>query len=208
MGRSVHCNICKKGFKTLNSKNQHRRRQHGEQYSCRFECGRIYRQKRSQTYHERTCESNPTAAQVGHGVNQQYHVASSDGTMTEVRTAHNGNYKLFRKEAQIKTSFKENLEHIITTDVSTVVKNLHGNNKFCIAITVIFQKVLHREIFSNPPIYFTTTPTPTTKAATLTDILDGMGKDLYTQIEAYTQNGSGWRLYEIRNVDVQVSSFL
>ena len=207
MGKAVYCNICSKEFKTVNGRNRHKRMLHKDgnilKYSCRFECGRMYTVNDSKIRHERTCDLNPNI-HIGYGIHQQYYSATSGGAMKEVQTAHKGNYKLYRKEAHIKKSFKENLENIISDDVSVVIKNQQGNIKFCIAITVIFQKALQKEVFTDPPIYFTTTPTPTTSASTLANILDGMAKDLNSQIDTYTKNGSGWKVYEIKHVDVQV----
>ena len=206
MSKLFYCEICMKEFKSRSGRNKHKKtHSYHEQYTCFYDCGRKYLKKERKIQHERTCELNP-AIRIGYGVHQQHYTATTNGEMKEMQTAHNGNYKLYRKEVQIKSHFKERLEEIIADDVIKVVRNQQRNNKFYIAITVIFQKTLHKEIFTDPPIYFTTTPTPTTNASTLMNILDEMGKHLYKKIEAYTQNGSGWRLYEIRNVDVQVST--
>ena len=80
--------------------------------------------------------------------------------------------------------------------------------KFQVTVSCIFRKTLQEWVYSEPPPYFKSIPVKTTTSMKLKEILREMYLDLWNQIEEYIKNGSGWNLYKLCNIDVQVSSRL
>ena len=81
--------------------NRHIKRIHrGERVHCKHGCGRSYVKKcDSLHHHERTCDSNPDAAHIGGGINQQHHDSTrpADKRMRQVNSLHGDNFRMYRK---------------------------------------------------------------------------------------------------------------
>ena len=124
------------------------------------------------------------------------------------KTAHNNNYKLLRKEINSTENIQKRMRDTVIHDIYDIITKERNNIKFQVTVSCIFQKTLQEWVYTEPPPYFKTTPVKTTSNTKLKEILKEMYLDLWNQIEEYIKNGSGWNLYQLCNIDVQVSSRL
>ena len=203
---------CNKTVFSRGGRDKHMRMKHSQQVKihCQFKCGKMYpRGSASLRYHERTCDKNQRNM-IGYGIQQQYHVPQSH-TPKEFyvkKTAHNENYKLLRKEVDSTENIQKRMRDVVMHDIYDIITKERNNIKFQVTVSCIFRKTLKEWVYTEPPPYFKTTPVKTTTSTNLKEILREMYLDLWNQIEEYIKNGSGWNLYQLCNVDVQVSSRL
>ena len=211
-------NTCMRRFSSRNNLNYHIKSSHGQlkRTPCKYGCGKTYAAKsHSLRYHERTCNvaigsgcrqqhyNNPQDIFQHHHHHQQQRGTSSS-YMELVESAHKKCYKLYRKVYKVKKNIKTILRYGIITDVRNVIEKITNNVKFMLTISCIFQKSQYKDIFSDPPIFFKTLPIKTTSSTPLKVILEEMFLDIWNQIEEFIKNGSGWVLYKLENIDLQV----
>ena len=209
------CPDCNKVFASRSGRDRHKRTRHGQQEKvhCQFKCGKMFQIRSSSLqYHEKTCDNNP-GIMVGHGIQHQYYVPRRQQNHTSKtfyvkRTAHNDNYKLLRNEVNSTENIQERLRDVVIHDIYDIITKEKNNIKFQVTVSCIFQKTLREGIFTEPPPYFKTTPVKSTSSINLKEIVRGMYLDLWNQIEEYIKNGSGWSLYQLCNIDLQVGSIL
>ena len=115
---------------------------------------------------------------------------------------------MYRQEVHRTTLIQASLRHIIRHDIKQFLQAVQQNIKFMVTVSCIFQKALRPEIYSIPPIYFKSAPIRTTQACDIDEILDGIYQDIWTKIEDFTMNGSGWIMYKLLNIDIEVSKML
>ena len=200
---------CNKTFFSRSGRDRHVKLKHAQQAKvyCQFECGRMYPSgSDSLRYHERTCDKNQRNM-IGYGIHQQYH-APQRYTPKEFyvkKTAHEKNYKLLRKELNITENIQKRMRDVVMHDIYNTITKERNNIKFQVTVSCIFRKTLQEWVYSEPPPYFKSIPVKTTTSMKLKEILREMYLDLWNQIEEYIKNGSGWNLYQLCNIDVQVS---
>ena len=206
---------CQKVFKSRSGRDKHARRTHQihERKYCRHGCGKSYIIRSNHlNYHERTCDYNPDGAMIGRGISQQYfeEAGTSDECtrMELIKSSHERNYRIYRSHLAEKSNIPERLRDVIMHDARDVIKSERDNVKFMITATVIYEKAMRPGVFTDPPVYFKTTPVATTHVHSIDEVLDGMYEHVLEQILAYQQNGSGWIMQELRNIDLQVCTIL
>ena len=203
---------CNKSFKTRTNRDRHRRLKHygsRRRVHCVYKCGRTYFENtNSLIFHQRTCDNNTT---IGYGLTQQFNerstsntVADGDGVFKLVKTAHEGNYKLFRMELHTQVDIQSHLREGIMQDVKRILQKEHRNVKFSVAINCKFKKALRPNVITDPPIFFRTMPTCTTQAIQLDEVLNNMYEHLWNQVEQFVRNGSGWIIQSLEHIDMQV----
>ena len=79
-----------------------------------------------------------------------------------------------------------------------------NNIKYYITCKFIFGKVNRPGVYTDPPIYLSTEPIATTRSRPVEDILRQKYEELVEKIETFVQNGSGWILKEILDVDLRI----
>lgn len=199
---------CNKQFNSRSGRNRHIRTTHRKtrKILCKHGCGKSYKEKsHSLKYHEQTCDNNTT---VGGGIPTQFFMKKDRPTETEFylrRSAHIGNYRLYRKEIHATSQIQSRLRYTIRHDIKQFLHAVRQNIKFVVTASFIFQKALRPEIYTIPPIYFKSTPVRTTQPTNIDEILDGIYQHLWMKVEDFTMNGSGWAMYKLLNVDVEVS---
>ena len=199
---------CNRTFNSRSGRDRHVKFSHQtrEKEYCRYGCGKSYpKGSYSLRHHHQTCDNN----RIGYGINQQFfaHAQSQSPTTNGFqleKTAHNGNYKMFRYTVHSTKNIHDELRNILKHDVRDIIQQVRQNIKFIITINCIFEKSLRPGIYTNPPVYFKTLPVTTTLDRDLDNILTEMNNDLWSKIENYVQNGSGWCLRQLVNIDLEV----
>ena len=206
---------CDKLFLSRSGRNRHVKTKHKQHAKilCRHGCGKDYMENNNcLRYHERTCDRNPNGAgYVGTGISQQYYEntpttsSSRDSTtMDLVQSSHAGNFRLYRRTLEAKTNIQAQLRNAIMHDGRGVLRRERSNVKFTCTAKCIYEKALRPGVFTDPAVYFKTSPVATTRSTPIETILHGMFEDIWEQISAYVRNGSGWTLRELLDVDMQV----
>ena len=208
---------CNKLFKTRTSRDRHNRLVHygsRKRVQCVHECGRTYfENSKSLTYHQRTCNNNTST--IGYGSSQQFSergasntVADGNGIFKLIKSAHEGNYKLFRMELHTQVDIQSRLREGIMQDVKRILQKEHQNVKFTVAINCKFKKALRPNVITDPPIFFRTMPACTTQATELDYVLNNMYEHLWNQVEEFVRNGSGWVIQSLEHIDMQVCIYV
>ena len=203
---------CTKTFTSHRSRNRHMKYLHftkSKSFECGYRCGRSYKRNDSRKKHEKTCLNNPNIM-IGHGVNQQFFhgTVQSGNEMKLMKSAHGGNHLLYKKVLNKKRNLYNKLNAVLMNDIQDVIRKQEHNVKFIVTVSVIYYKELNENmLFTDPAVFFKSQPVRTIEASRLEDILEEIFKDLWQQIEDYVNNGSGWMLYEIKDVYVQIITY-
>ena len=191
---------CDRKFLSRGGRDKHIKRVHrtNTRIPCRHGCGKSYViYSESLQHHERTCNLNPNAAHIGTGVPQQHFrggAANVDQRMDRVHSSVQNNFCLYRRVLNMNRNIFEQVRHTIMYDIRGVLRRERNNVKFYIAGKFIFGKVLRPGVFTDPPIYFNTTPLTTTSVRPIEESLRSLYQDLVEQVNEFIRNGSGWTL--------------
>ena len=202
---------CNNQFNSRSGRNRHIRTKHRitTKIQCKHGCGKSYYEKStSLKLHEQTCDNNIA---IGGGIPTQFFIKKDKPAETGFylrRSAHSGNYKLYRQEVHRTTLIQTSLRHYIRHDIKQFLNAVQRNIKFMVTVSFIFQKALRPGIYTIPPIYFKSSPIRTTQASNIDEILDGIYQDIWIKVEDFIMNGSGWIMYKLLNIDVEVSRIL
>ena len=143
--KPYECRICGKSYVSINSRNKHEKRTHGEKEShmCRF-CGKTFTREDNHMRHQKICDENPDIV-IGRGISQRFYdeTLQVDDTMRLMKKVHEGNYREFTKNLFPKKNFYAQLRSCIIYDCREILKTEQLNLKFSICA-----------ILTEPPIFF------------------------------------------------------
>ena len=180
--------------------------------ACMHGCGKFYvKNCDSLRHHERTCDSNPNAARIGRGTPQQFYRRTGGQQMaqrmTQVETAHGGNFRLYRKSIDSNKNVIDKLRHVIMNDCRGVIRNEPQNIKFYVTGKFVFEKATRPGVVTDPPVFFKTSPIATTRSIPIEEALESTFQDMREKINTYIRNGSGWVLKAVLDVDLRVATY-
>ena len=196
---------CNRQFYSRSGRSKHFRRAHAniKKVFCMHGCGKCY-DENSLKLHQKTCDR---IIPIGYGIQQQHYTTKEQSLHTGFylkKSAHDGNYKLFRDEAHATSNIQSRLRHAVRHDIKGIIQRIKQNIKFIVTISCVFEKTLRPGIYTIPPAFFKSSPIRTVQAHNLEEIVNGIFEDLWAQIENYVQNGSGWCLRKLLNIDLEV----
>ena len=103
---------CNKMFLSRCGGDKHIQREHqtNTRIYCKHGCGKSYvKHSDSLKHHERTCDQNPDAAHVGGVPQQQHRTAITDDRTNLIQSAHQSNFRLYRKALNTNQNIYEQL---------------------------------------------------------------------------------------------------
>ena len=127
--------------------------------------------------------------------------------MRQVMSRHDGDFRMHRKTMNSDKNIYEQLQHTIMNDVRGILRQQHNNVKYYITCKFVFEKADRPGVYTDPPIYVSTEPIATTRSRPIEDILRHKYEELVEKIETFVQNGSGWILKEILDVDLRIVTY-
>ena len=81
------------------------------------------------------------------------------------------------------------------------------NVKWYLSLSLVFHKATHTDVITDPPVYFRTEPMASTSAQPITLQLKIALRRLWQEIDSYEENGSGWIVDHLRELDLHVVSY-
>ena len=175
---------------------------------CRHGCGKTYIKRCDSLHHyERTCDINPAAASVGGGIHQQHHQHTANSKMELIKTAHTGNYRLFRRSLNSDRNVYEKLRHVTLNDVRGILRQQRGNVKYYVTGNFVFEKPHRPGVVTDPSIFLSSNPIATTSSKPIEQILEKIYNEIVEKVESFQRNGSGWVLRDILDVDLRVMTY-
>jgi len=82
-----------------------------------------------------------------------------------------------------------------------------GNVKWYLSLSIVFHKATDTNTITDPPVHFLTEPIASTSAQPLELQLRIALRRLWQEIDTYEENGSGWVVDHLRELDVHVVSY-
>ena len=82
-----------------------------------------------------------------------------------------------------------------------------ANVKWYLSLSLVFHKATHTDVITDPPVYFRTEPMASTSAQPIALQLKIALRRLWQEIDSYEENGSGWIVDHLRELDLHVVSY-
>ena len=112
--------------------------------------------------------------------------------------------KVYRKEIN-SHNVHAALHDSIIKQCGNIISTQRAHVKWYITVKLTFQKATRPDVFTNPPIYLRSSPFATTISTPLKESLLESIKILEEKIDNFTRNGSGWRVYSIQTIDLNIA---
>ena len=127
--------------------------------------------------------------------------------MRQVQSSVQNNFRLYRRVLNTNRNIFEQVRHVVMHNARGILRRQRHNVKFYITGKFIFEKALRPGVFTDPPVYFNTSPLTTTSGRPIEEALRIMYQDLTGQINEFIRNGSGWSLRTALEIDLRVATY-
>ena len=160
--------------------------------------------------HERTCDENSSTVGLGVPLTSEIHQTDrhhhDDEPMELIEQAHRGKLCVYRKIMNI-SDVHSTIYKTIMNECNNIILSQHNHVKWNITVKIVFQKETRPDVFTDPPIYLKTSPIATTNTIPLKNSLLGAVNILEGSIDNFISNGSGWRVYTLQAVDLNIANY-
>ena len=130
----------------------------------------------------------------------------------QVETSLNNSARTYRLEFTKDApgeEFVADLGSAVLVTARTLIERLtkEANIKWYASLSLVFHKATRPDVITNPPVYFRTEPVASTSSNPLELQLKVALRRLWHQIDRYEENGSGWVVDRLRELDIHIVAY-
>ena len=206
------CQQCGKLFIHKHNLIRHNLRMHvAEKHHSCSKCNKTFYREHNKFLHERHCNkveychSNSLKRKLVRDFRRPHKRAKNSYSISITNTAFKNAVVTYTiKYHDCKTSFFQEISESIDAMSVKIIdfRKLKKALKFNMALYVVFEKSLDPEVKTDPAVCLVSEQLEVYADTNISKLLDFVKKQFIEQIDTYEQNGSGWILYELTQLQL------
>ena len=174
----------------------------------RSNCNKSFRKKQNLNWHAQHCKNNfvqEQQQQQGQGATRNNN-EDVNSSYEEVEHAFNRTVIVLRKKLNHNEQFDKLQKMFIEGMPQKVEEELEKrlSIKWWPSLKLNFQKAVNNNVKTDPPIVFNSEPFTLVEKSLLLPQCRLAYNNIVQQIESFSQNGSGWVVDELINIDISI----